>query len=241
MNNAAPCFAEVRMLMCACMNETGDASSLQEAATTDAVSPAWLVFVYRVPTEPSSTRVAIWRDLKRMGALYLQQCVCVLPDRTSLREELRAVRARVAGAGGASNLFEVPRLAPEEEASLIRGFRELSAQQYAEIVEECESKFVKEIEFEHFRENYTFAEAEEIEQDLEKIRRWHARVQARDWFGAPGGDEVEEQLRHCAELFDEFLTVVHTRSAGQVDEHAEDAGPEAHPRIFQRRRPSSGR
>ena len=34
----------------------------------------WLVLVYRIPSEPASKRVAIWRDLKRTGALYLQQC-----------------------------------------------------------------------------------------------------------------------------------------------------------------------
>ena len=40
----------------------------------------WVLLVYRVPTEPASRRVAVWRDLKRIGALYLQQCVCILPD-----------------------------------------------------------------------------------------------------------------------------------------------------------------
>jgi hypothetical protein len=29
----------------------------------------WLVLVYRIPTDPASKRVAIWRDLKRTGAL----------------------------------------------------------------------------------------------------------------------------------------------------------------------------
>jgi hypothetical protein len=178
----------------------------------------WLVLVYRVPSDPSSSRVAIWRDLKRMGALYLQQCVCVVPDRADLRDDIAAVRERVASLGGSSNLFPVPALPADEEAALIAGFRDLSAQQYAEIVEECETKFVKEVEFEHFRENYTFAEAEEIEQDLEKIRRWFARVQARDWFGAPGREEVERWLQRCTELLDEFFAAVHARAADRPDD-----------------------
>src|SRR5262249_44949764 len=120
----------------------------------------WLVLVYRVPSEPSSSRVSIWRDLKRIGALYLQQCVCVVPDQPHLQADVVAVRERVAVLGGSSTRFPVPSLPPEDEATLIAGFRDLSAQQYAEIVEECETKFVKEVEFEHFRQNYTFAEAE---------------------------------------------------------------------------------
>jgi hypothetical protein len=174
----------------------------------------WLVLVYRVPSEPSSTRVAVWRDLKRIGAHYLQQCVCVVPRRPDLRAAIEAVRAKIERLGGSSNLFEVPWLAPDDEAVLIGGFRDLVAKQYAEIVEECETKFVKEIELETFRENYTFAEAEEIEQDLEKIRRWYARVQERDWFDAPGKSALEERIAHCAELLEAFFLEVHTRTAG---------------------------
>lgn len=179
------------------------------------VADGWLVFVYRVPPEPSNNRVSVWRELKRIGALYLQQCVCVVPNRSDLRESIASVRERIVKLGGSSNLFEVPRIAADEERALVDGFRELTAKQYAEIVEECEVKFVKEVEFERFRQNYTFAEAEEIEQDLDKIRRWYARVQERDWFGAEGRADVERWIAHCDELLDGFYAEVHARQAAQ--------------------------
>jgi Protein ChrB, N-terminal len=173
----------------------------------------WLLLVYRVPADPSSNRVAVWRELKRIGAHYIQQCVCVLPSRPDLRAAVDGVRERVAKTGGSSNLFEVPWLPPAEEQVLADGFRELIAKQYAEIIEECDTKFVKEIEFEHFRQNYTFAEAEEIEQDLDKIRRWYARVQERDWFAAPGREQVEARISRCAELLEGFYVEVHARAS----------------------------
>jgi hypothetical protein len=181
----------------------------------------WLVLVYRVPSEPSNARVSVWRELKRLGALYLQQCVCVLPDTPDLAAGLARARERIVRVGGSSNLFPVPHMAPDEEAALAQQFRELSAKQYAEIVEECETKFVKEVEFELFRQNFTFAEAEEIEQDLDKIRRWFARVQERDWFDAPGRTEVEAWIGRCEEMLDGFYDKVHARAAG----HA--GGPDA--------------
>jgi hypothetical protein len=202
------------------VSETGVAS--QQTSHPDHQGGGWLVLVYRVPSEPSSTRVAVWRDLKRIGAQYLQQCVCVVPRRPDLRAAVEGVREKIGRLGGSSNLFEVPRLAPDDEAALVTGFRDLVAKQYAEIVEECETKFVKEIEFETFRENYSFAEAEEIEQDLEKIRRWYARVWERDWFEAPGRPAVETWIARCAELLEAFYVEVHTRTAGagvNPDEH----------------------
>ncbi|HZQ99158.1 MAG TPA: Chromate resistance protein ChrB [Chloroflexota bacterium] len=181
----------------------------------------WLVLVYRVPVEPSNARVSVWRELKRLGALYLQQCVCVVPNRPELAAGLARARDKIARFGGSSNLFVVPRVDPDEEAALIQQFRDLSAKQYAEIVEECETKFVKEVEFETCRENFTFAEAEEIEQDLDKVRRWFQRVQERDWFGAEGSDEVRRLIARCEELLEGFYAEVHARAAG----HA--GGPDA--------------
>jgi hypothetical protein len=174
---------------------------------------SWRVLIYRVPTEPASKRVAVWRDLKRLGALYLQQCVCIFPDLPALNNEVNDVAAKIPALGGETFLLEVPRLQPEDEARIVEAFRVQRASEYAEIIEECETKFVKEIEFEHFRQNYTFEEAEEIEQDLEKIRRWFERVRDRDWFKADRRDEVESWLARCQGMLSRFEEEVYRRQS----------------------------
>jgi hypothetical protein len=175
---------------------------------------AWLVLVYRVPSEPASRRVAVWRDLKRLGALYLQQCVCILPQLGQVPDDLTRVTTRITSLGGEHTLFEVPRLRPDDQQRIIQAFRDLRNKEYAEIIEECETKFVKEVEFEHFRENYSFEEAEEIAQDLEKIRRWFDGIRARDWFGAERSAEVATWLERCQELLAGFEEAVYQRSGG---------------------------
>src|ERR1700716_4576061 len=165
---------------------------------------SWRVLIYRVPTEPASKRAAVGRDLKRLGALYLQQCACIFPDIAGVTDEVDQVAAKIPALGGETFLLEVPHLEPEDEARIIQSYRTQRANEYAEIIEECETKFVKEIEFEHFRQNYTFEEAEEIEQDLEKIRRWFDRVRDRDWFKAERRDEVETWLGKCQGLLARF-------------------------------------
>jgi hypothetical protein len=176
--------------------------------------PGWLVLVYRVPSESSRARVAVWRDLKRIGALYLQQAVCILPRMGAAAEDLAKVRAKIQEFDGSYTWFEVDMLPEDQDAVVVERFRALAAKEYAEIVEECDTKFVKEIEFERFRENYTFEEAEEIRQDLEKIRRWLARVEERDWFDGPGRAEVLERIAVCAQLMDEFEEEVYRRTDG---------------------------
>ena len=178
-----------------------------------------MLLVYRVPTEPTSRRVAVWRDLKRMGALYLQQCVCILPDLPAVRDELARVTAKIPELEGEYTLFDVPRLAEADATKITASFRLLRDKEYAEIVEECETKFVKEVEFEHFRRNYTFEEAEEIGQDLEKIRRWFARIVERDWFGGSRRAEVEVWIEKCQELLNAFEQEVYRLSS--------DDGPDA--------------
>jgi DNA-binding transcriptional regulator PaaX len=174
----------------------------------------WLLLVYKVPSEPSRARVAVWRELKRLGGLYLQQAVCILPARPATAEALLAVRHRIEGLGGTSYYFEVDDVGEAQEKDLIDGFRELSSKEYAEIVRECEAKFTKEIEFERFRGNYTFEDAEDIRQDLEKIKRWRERVLARDWFGAAGAESVDAWLARCEELLEEFEADVYERTGG---------------------------
>jgi hypothetical protein len=175
---------------------------------------SWLLLVYKVPSEPSRVRVGVWRELKRLGALYLQQAVAIFPDQPAVHDGLAQVRARITEVGGTYHFFELAQVATDHEANLVRGFRDLAGKEYAEIVEECETKFLKEIEFERFRGNFTFEEAEEIRQDLEKIRRWFDRVVGRDWFAAEGRAEVERWLERCETELELFEGDVYEKTGG---------------------------
>jgi len=177
----------------------------------------WLLLIYRVPSESSRARVAVWRDLKRLGGLYVQQAVCVLPDRDDVRENLQRVRERIDELGGSDIFITLTDVEPEVRRTFVDGLREQSGKEYAEIVEECETKFFKEIEFERFRGNYTFEEAEEIRQDLEKLRRWLERVEARDWMDADGRDVARRRVAECESLLEAFEADVYDRNAA-VDE-----------------------
>jgi hypothetical protein len=172
----------------------------------------WLLLIYRVPSESSRARVAVWRDLRRLGCLYVQQAVCVLPDIGDLRDRLAQVRERISELGGSSIFVTLTDIEADAAKAFVAGFREASEKAFAEIIEECDTKFRKEIEFERFRENYTFEEAEEIRQDLEKLRRWLDKVIERDWMTADNRGMAEQKVAECAELLESFEADVYERS-----------------------------
>src|SRR5215217_6872946 len=68
--------------------------------------PRWVLLVYRLPREPSRHRVAVWRKLRDLGALYLKDGVAALPEDAVTREQLEWLQLRVREAGGEATLWE---------------------------------------------------------------------------------------------------------------------------------------
>jgi hypothetical protein len=187
----------------------------------------WHLFVYRLPTKSSSMRVAVWRELRRIGALPLQQAVVALPENGRLSDKLDAIAERVRNQGGVVYRFVLTDLSAEDRDRLEGEWNALRTQEYEEIVEECETKFEREIEFEVFRGNLTAAEAEEIEADLEKIKTWFERVCARDVVS--GREHAEAAIAKCERLLDDFVQRVYdaeTEHGPSLQPPAETAWPE---------------
>lgn len=162
------------------------------------------LLVYRMPAKPTAGRVAVWRQLKKVGAIYLQQSVCVFPANSEVRRDLAPILQRIADAAGEFHLLPLRKLDSAEELKLIQQFQEQTSNHYQEIIENCEVNFTKEIEFETFRKNFTYEEAEEIRTEFEKICAWFDRVRRRDWFGAPNMDGAKEWLVRCEKMLEEF-------------------------------------
>jgi hypothetical protein len=169
------------------------------------------LLVYRMPANPTASRVAVWRHLKKIGAIYLQQSVCVFPANSRLRKDLEPILERITDGGGEFHLLPLRSLEPGETSKLIRRFQEQTSNHYQEIIENCEVNFTKEIEFEIFRKNLTYEEAEEIRTEFEKISAWYERVLRRDWFGAPNQVEAKESLDRCEKILEEFEALVFER------------------------------
>src|SRR6266571_452487 len=86
------------------MGETGQDSSV-----------GWLLLVYRVPSEPTRLRSTVWRRLKSLGAIYLQNSAAALPASVTAERALRKLRSEILDMSGTAALLSCQVLAGEQE------------------------------------------------------------------------------------------------------------------------------
>jgi hypothetical protein len=170
---------------------------------------AWLVLVVRVPAEPSRHRVAVWRELRKSGAVSLAQGAWAVPDVPGFTAGISRVGALATRGGGELVVLRAFGRGERDAAWLESSFTELRQQEWAEFVADC-GKFDAEIDKELALQKFTMAELEEEEQSLDRLRRWHRDLAARDVFGAPLAADAQLQLKHCEERLAEFTDQVFT-------------------------------
>lgn len=164
-------------------------------ATTSAWG--WLLITVSTAGAPPALRVQVWRRLRALGALYLQQSVCLLPDRPEVTRAVRRLLDRVHRDGGEGRLLKIALTDPVEEHAVIEDFRRERAVEYADLLERI-PEFLAELDRERARGRTTYAEVEESEADLHRFQSWLAKIAARDYFDAPGAAEAQAAVERCA-------------------------------------------
>ena len=170
----------------------------------------------------ASLRVFVWRQLRRLGALYLHQSVCLLPDRPSVRAALAPVLARVRAQGGQVRELGVHVQAQEHRALVEEQRRDRDAE-YAEVLERA-PQLLAELATETERGRATYTEVEESEADLERFEKWVAAIAARDYFAAPGAIAAHGAIQRCRTALAAFEAAAVAADTGQADESGA-AGP----------------
>jgi hypothetical protein len=170
----------------------------------------WLLLVYRVPPEPTRLRAAVWRRIKSLGAIYLQNSAAALPASSGAERALRKLRREIIGMSGTAALLSCRVLAGEPEVRA--AFQAARDDEYEEIVDKCED-FLAQVQKEYVASHFTYAELEENEVDLVKLRNWLARVRERDVFTAAGRAQAQEAVANCEKVLEEYAARVYAEEA----------------------------
>jgi hypothetical protein len=171
--------------------------------TTGPLALGWLLISISTAGAPASLRTQVWRRLRSLGALYLQQSVCLLPDRPEVARAVHRLLDRVHHDGGSARLLRVVLPQSAEQAAVIADFQAARDAEYAELLERI-PELERELAHERAHGRTTYAEVEESEADLERFRSWLAKVTARDYFVAPRGPQARAAVERCAQALAEF-------------------------------------
>jgi hypothetical protein len=172
----------------------------------------WLLVTTSSAGAADSLRVAIWRKLRSLGALYLHQSVCVLPARPDVQREIRRLVDRVRANGGTARVLRIVFDDVNEETEVIAELQAARDDEYGEVLERAPA-FLDELTSERDRDRATYEEVEESEADLERFRAWLAKIDRRDYFGAPRRADAHAAVQRCAEALEGFESEAFARDA----------------------------
>jgi DNA-binding transcriptional regulator PaaX len=175
-------------------------------AGNDASDSGWLLLIYRIPPEPTRLRSTVWRRIKALGAIYLQNSVAALPASPTAERSLRKLRREILDMSGTAILLSTSVLAGEAE---VRGaFQAARNDEYEEIVDKCED-FLAQVQKEYVDNHFTYAELEENEVDLVKLKNWFTKIVERDVFGADGRAATERAIETCEQSLEAYAARVY--------------------------------
>ena len=181
----------------------------------------WIFFSHRLPPKPSKLRVYVWRQLKKIGAVNYQS-VWIIPYMKNLLSDLESLASHIETYGGGSVLIEGKPLNKAEEERILKAFLEASTEEYQEIANKCDD-FLKEIASEIARKNFIFAEVEENEEDLDKLKHWFKKVEDRHSVKNPLRKLAAQKLKVCEKALEDFSLLVYrhaqSKKKGKPEKH----------------------
>ena len=132
----------------------------------------WLLLHYKLSAKPSARRVYIWRKLRALGAVLLQNAIWVLPDSERAAEHFRWLVTEIQEMGGEACLWRSDLLLGVGESSLVQQFVEQVDREYAALLKALDRKNA----------------------DLAEMSRQYQQISKEDYFHSQAGQRVRERL-----------------------------------------------
>jgi hypothetical protein len=152
--------------------------------------------------------MALWRELRRSGAIPLGQAVWAVPDLPAVRPLLERLKDLVAAGNGTLLRLAAKGFARSDVARLEQLYASTREEEWSEFDADC-TKYLDELDKEERLGKYTLAELEEEEQSLDRLRRWYRELRSRDLLGIPATTDSATGLKLCEERFEMYADHVY--------------------------------
>jgi hypothetical protein len=151
------------------------------------VANSWLLLLFSLPTNRNTERVAVWRRLKKMGAVQIKTSTYLLPDAPAQYEQFQWLAKQIREYGGDSTLVRAQEIEGLTKEKVIALFNDNRAKDYGELRKSLQS----------FISRRKKMEAEEAASELERLTRQFREARAVDFFDSPRGHDVAMLLRRA--------------------------------------------
>jgi hypothetical protein len=148
----------------------------------------WVLLAYRLPREPSTPRIAIWRRLKRLGVVQLLDGLVALPLDSRNREQLEWTAEEITEAGGEASIWLADPASAAQERELAAQMARDVAAQYAEVMKEARAAGRGRVP---------------ARRTLLRLRRELGRIRRRDYFPPREREEAQRAVEALAERIEE--------------------------------------
>ena len=149
--------------------------------------PEWVLLAYRLPREPSTPRIAVWRKLRKLGAVQLVDGLVALPADAATIEAFDWLADEVVDAGGESWTFQARPGSKRQHTALRAQINEAIGAEYRVLTDSARA-----------------AMSEPSRRTVDRLRRELRRIQARDHFGAKEAEAARRAVERAAAALDTF-------------------------------------
>jgi hypothetical protein len=148
-----------------------------------------VLLAYRLPREPSTPRIALWRALRRLGAAQVLDGLVALPADSRTREQFEWLADSVIQAGGQATVWLARPASRAQERMIAAGMQAAVGAEYAQLAGEAERA--------------TASPVGSRKRTLGRLRRELRRIRRRDYFPAPEGAPARAAVEALARAVEE--------------------------------------
>src|SRR5207244_3892953 len=148
---------------------------------------SWLLLLFSLPTNRNTERVAVWRRLKKMGAVQIKTSTYLLPDEPAQYEQFQWLAQQIRDYGGDATLVRAQEIEGLTKEKVIAMFNDARAKDYAELRKSLQG----------FIGRRKKMGAQEAAAELERLTRQFREIRAVDFFDSPRGHDIAMLLRRA--------------------------------------------
>lgn len=165
--------------------------------------PRWVFLAYRLPREPSAPRLALWRAVRRLGALQVADGLVALPHSVRNLEHLQWLAATIGESHGSASVWRAQPMSAQTHSDYAQAQRAAVDAEYRSVLAEAHEAAAAR-EAPGARKAAGGSAPVEGQPDIERrrtVRRLRGqlrRIGSRDYFAAPSGDAAREAVNRLA-------------------------------------------